>query len=88
MKQSRRGSRKSGSLRSCGSTRPDRRPGWDVLPEARDQQRDFLRIEGQVRGASSEDLTDENAKLKKLLAEAMLDNPMLINSKNGDTRRE
>jgi hypothetical protein len=58
------------------------------LPEARDQQRDFLRIEGQVRGASSEDLTDENAKLKKLLAEAMLDNPMLINSKNGDTRRD
>jgi putative transposase len=35
-------------------------------------------------------LEDENAKLKKLLAEAMLDNAMLkdINSKNGDARRE
>jgi hypothetical protein len=35
-------------------------------------------------------LEDENAKLKKLLAEAMLDNAMLkvINSKNGDVRRE
>jgi putative transposase len=35
-------------------------------------------------------LEDENAKLKKLLAEAMLDNAMLkdINSKNGDARRK
>jgi len=35
-------------------------------------------------------LTDENAKLTKLLAEAMLDNAMLrdLNSKNGDARRE
>jgi putative transposase len=35
-------------------------------------------------------LEDENAKLKKLLAEAMLDNAMLkdIASKNGDARRE
>jgi putative transposase len=35
-------------------------------------------------------LTDENAKLKKLLAEAMLDNAMLkdLNSKNGDARRK
>jgi putative transposase len=33
-------------------------------------------------------LEDENAKLKKLLAEAMLDNAMLkeITSKNGDAR--
>lgn len=35
-------------------------------------------------------LTDENAKLKKLLAEAMLDNAMLkdLNAKNGDARCE
>lgn len=35
-------------------------------------------------------LEDENAKLKKLLAEAMLDNAMLkdIASKNGDARRQ
>src|SRR5436309_12033370 len=35
-------------------------------------------------------LTDENAKLKKLLAEAMLDNAMLkdLNSKKGDARRK
>lgn len=35
-------------------------------------------------------LTDENGKLKKLLAETMLDNTMLkdIASKNGDARRE
>lgn len=35
-------------------------------------------------------LEDENAKLKKLLAEAMLDNAMLkdVASKNGDARRE
>lgn len=35
-------------------------------------------------------LEDENAKLKRLLAEAMLDNAMLkeITAKNGDARRE
>ena len=35
-------------------------------------------------------LEDENAKLKKLLAEAMLDNAMLkdIAAKNGDARRQ
>ena len=35
-------------------------------------------------------LEDEDAKLKKLLAEAMLDNAMLkdIASKNGDARRQ
>jgi putative transposase len=35
-------------------------------------------------------LEDENAKLKKLLAEAMLDNAMLkdVASKNGDARRQ
>lgn len=33
-------------------------------------------------------LEDENVQLKKLLADAMLDNPMLkdLNSKNGDAR--
>lgn len=37
-----------------------------------------------------EALEDENAKLKKLLAEAMLDNAMLkdVASKNGDARRQ
>src|SRR5205814_2891770 len=35
-------------------------------------------------------LEDENRRLKKLLAEAMLDNAMLkdLNTKNGDARRE
>ncbi len=35
-------------------------------------------------------LEDENAKLKKLLAEAMLDNAVLkdLTSKNGDARRQ
>jgi putative transposase len=37
-----------------------------------------------------QDLEDENGKLKRLLAEQMLDNAMLryINSKNGDARWE
>ena len=53
------------------------------LPQARDQQRDVLQMEGQVRraggvrGPAAEGARDENAKLKKLLAEAMLDNAML-----------
>jgi putative transposase len=59
------------------------------VPQARDQQRDVLQMEGQVRWPRSvgcqaaKSLEDENAKLKKLLAEAMLDNAMLkdINSK-------
>src|SRR5687768_2076429 len=59
------------------------------LPEAWDQQRDVLQMEGQVRGLDVSEarrlkiLTDESAKLKKLLAEAMLDNAMLkdLNSK-------
>ena len=38
---------------------------------------------GRVRSSPAEDFDDENAKLKKLLAEAMLDNAMLkdLNSK-------
>jgi hypothetical protein len=59
------------------------------LPQARDQQRDVLQMEGQVwwpgriRSSTPQVLADENAKLKKLLAEAMLDNAMLkdLNSK-------
>src|SRR6266403_127684 len=53
------------------------------LRQARDQQRDVLQMEGQVWRSRSDDtkrlkaLEDENAKLKKLLAEAMLDNAML-----------
>src|ERR1700722_18074234 len=42
------------------------------------------------QGRRLKNLTDENAKLKKLLAEAMLDNAMLkdLIQKNGDARRE
>jgi putative transposase len=53
------------------------------VPQTRDQQRDLLEVEGQVRRAGSVrcqaigGLEDENAKLKKLFAEAMLDNAML-----------
>ena len=53
------------------------------LPPARDQRRDVLQVEGQVRragrvrGARLRALEEENAQLKKLLAEAMLDNAML-----------
>jgi hypothetical protein len=53
------------------------------LPQARDLKRDVLQMEGQVRWPGGVDteplkaLEDENAKLKKLLAEAMLDNAML-----------
>src|SRR4249919_2017604 len=62
---------------------------WGCLPEARDQQRDVLQMEGQVRrarrvrGASSEDFDRRERQMKKLLAEAMLDNAMLkdLNSK-------
>jgi putative transposase len=53
------------------------------LPQARDQQRDILQVEAKYGGLNVSDakrlksLEDENAKLKKLLAEAMLDNAML-----------
>jgi hypothetical protein len=51
------------------------------VPQTRDQQRNLLPIEGQIRRAGSDAkrlkaLEDENTKLKKLLAEAMLDNAM------------
>jgi putative transposase len=53
-------------------------------------------MEGQVRWPGGvgpkrlKALKDENAKRKKLLAEAMLDNAMLkdVASKNSDARRE
>src|SRR5262249_52478991 len=53
------------------------------LLQTRNLQRNVLQMEGQVRWSGVSDakrlraLEDENAKLKKLLAEAMLDNPML-----------
>jgi hypothetical protein len=59
------------------------------LPQSRDQQRDVLQMEGQVwwpgriGSSAPQGPSDENARLKKLLAEAMLDNAMLkdLNSK-------
>jgi hypothetical protein len=53
------------------------------LPQARDQQRDVLCVEGEVRrhgrirGKRLKQLEEENAKLKRLLADAMLDNVAL-----------
>jgi putative transposase len=53
------------------------------MPQARDQQRDILQWKAKYGGLEVSDakrlkaLEDENAKLKKLLAEAMLDNAML-----------
>jgi hypothetical protein len=41
-------------------------------PQARDQQRDILQMEGQVWRSRLKALEDENAKPKKLLAEASL----------------
>ena len=49
------------------------------LPQARDVGRHVLCLEGEVfrddgvRGQAAEALEDENSKLKKLLAEQMLD---------------
>jgi putative transposase len=53
------------------------------LPQARDQQRHLLQLEDKVRGLSVSEakrlraLESENARLKKLFADAMLDNAML-----------
>ena len=53
------------------------------VPPARNQQRHLLQMEAKFGGLEVSDarrlkvLEDENAKLKKLLAEAMLDNAML-----------
>ena len=65
------------------------------VPQARHQLGDVLQLEGQVRrhgrvgGQRLKALEDENAKLKRLLAEAMLDNAALkdLLGKNGDARR-
>ena len=49
------------------------------MPQARGLDRDILQVEGEVRRSRGVDakrlkaLEDENAKLKKLLAETMLD---------------
>jgi hypothetical protein len=49
------------------------------VPQARDQFSDLLQMQGavwrheRIGGAALKALEDENAKLKKLLAEAMLD---------------
>ena len=53
------------------------------LPQARDQHGDVLRLEGQVRRMDVSEakrlkqLEDENAKLKRLLADAMLNDAAL-----------
>ena len=53
------------------------------MPGTRDQLSDVLQVEGKVRRDGSSDtrklkaFEGENAKLKKLLAEQMLDNAML-----------
>ena len=53
------------------------------VPQARDQQRYVLQMDGKFGGIEVSDvrrlraLKDENAKLKKLLAEAMRDSAML-----------
>jgi len=68
----------------CGAARAggrafDRRG----VPQARDQHGDVLRLEGQVwrdgglEAKRLKQLEDENAKLKRLLADAMLDNAAL-----------
>jgi hypothetical protein len=57
------------------------------VPQARGLERHVLQIEGQVWRLEVSDakrlkaLEDENAKLKKLLAEAMLDNAIKVASK-------
>ena len=53
------------------------------VPQARGQRRQHLQVEGQVRrhgrigGQAPAALEDENAKLKRMLADAMLDNVAL-----------
>jgi putative transposase len=53
------------------------------VPEARAQLADLLQVEGQVGGMDVSEarrlkaLEDENAKLKRMLADAMLDNVAL-----------
>ncbi len=53
------------------------------MPQARDQQCHLLQVEAKYGGLDVSDarplktLEEENAQLKKLLAEAMLDNAIL-----------
>ena len=53
------------------------------MPPARDQRGDVLQVEGEYGGLEVSEarrlkaLEAENARLKKLVAEAMLDNAML-----------
>jgi hypothetical protein len=68
-------------LAFCVSRRRDRGDG--VVPQARCQLTDLLQMEGEVRrpervgGQAVEGAGDENTKLKRLLADAMLDNVAL-----------
>ena len=53
-----------------------------AVPSARDQQRDLLRVEGQVRrdgrvAKRLKALEEENGRLKRLLAESLLDQAAL-----------
>jgi hypothetical protein len=53
------------------------------VPAARDLKRDILQVEGKVRRARGSDarrlkaLEDENRRLKRLLADSLLDNAAL-----------
>ena len=66
------------------------------LPQARDQHGDVLRLEAKFGGMDVSEarrlkqLEDENAKLKRLLADAMLDNVALkdLLEKNSDACRQ
>ena len=60
------------------------REGRGPVPAARDQRHDVLQVEGEVRRPGRlggeevcRSLEDENRRLKKLLAEQMLDNAAL-----------
>ena len=66
------------------------------MPPTWRQQRDLLRVEGKVwrhggpNAKRLRALEEENGNLKRLLAEAMLDNTALkdLLGRNGDARRE
>jgi hypothetical protein len=70
-------------------------PGDGPVPQARAEFADILQVESQVGGLDVSEarrlkaLEDENAKLKRMLADAMLDNAALkdLLGKNGDARR-
>ena len=61
------------------------------MPQARNQRCDILQLEGGLEVSEAKrvkGLESENARLKKLLADAMLDNAALkdLLAKNGDAR--